>query len=71
MFEINWRKKLSSRKFWALAGAFAVSCAAAFGMGAGEARVIAGIISAAGSCAVYILAEGAVDRAGAKGDDLE
>ena len=65
----DWRRKLSSRKFWALLAALAASCAAAFGLGAEDSRTLAGLITAAGSCAVYMLAEGAVDREHAKGGD--
>lgn len=66
---INWKQKLSSRKFWALIAAVAVSCLAAFGVGAETAQTITGVISAVGACAVYILAEGAVDKQRGKDEE--
>lgn len=58
---IDWKRKLSSRKFWAalaaLVGAVAVVC------GAGESVIteVTAIISAAGVLAAYILGESIVD----------
>lgn len=59
--KIDWKRKLSSRKFWAalaaLVGAIAVVC------GAGESVIteVTAIISAAGVLAAYILGESIVD----------
>ena len=59
--KIDWKRKLSSRKFWAalaaLVGAVAVFC------GAGESVIteVTAIISAAGVLAAYILGESIVD----------
>lgn len=59
--KIDWKRKLSSRKFWAalaaLVGAVAVVC------GAGESVIteVTAIISAAGVLAAYILGESIVD----------
>ena len=58
---VDWKRKLSSRKFWAalaaLVGAVAVFC------GAGESVIteVTAIISAAGVLAAYILGESIVD----------
>lgn len=58
---IDWKRKLSSRKFWAalsaLVGAIAVVC------GAGESVIteVSAIISAAGVLIAYILGESMVD----------
>jgi hypothetical protein len=58
---IDWRRKLSSRKFWAalsaLVGAIAVVC------GAGESIIteVSAIISAAGVLIAYILGESIID----------
>jgi hypothetical protein len=62
MNKINWMQKLSSRKFWALCAALAVSCVGAFGADAAVTETVAGIITAVGACVVYILAEGSVDK---------
>lgn len=61
--KIDWKRKLSSRKFWALVAAFVVAVMVAFGADAGTTERITGIISAAGACAVYMLAEGVADAA--------
>ena len=58
---IDWKRKLSSRKFWAalagFVGAIAVVC------GAGESLIteVTAIISAAGVLIAYILGESIVD----------
>jgi hypothetical protein len=58
---IDWRRKLSSRKFWAalsaLVGAIAVVC------GAGESIIteVSAIISAAGVLIAYVLGESIID----------
>lgn len=59
--KINWRQKLSSRKFWALVAALAVSLLTAFGAGAEITERITGVIGAIGSCVIYMLAEAIVD----------
>ena len=67
---IDWKRKLSSRKFWAalagFVGAVAVFC------GAGESVIteMTAIISAAGVLIAYILGESIVDSASA-GDETE
>lgn len=68
---IDWKRKLSSRKFWAalagLVGAVAVVC------GAGESAIaeVTAIISAAGVLAAYILGESMVDAAARKDENGE
>ena len=67
--KIDWKRKLSSRKFWAalsaLVGAIAVVC------GAGESIIteVSAIISAAGVLAAYILGESIVDASTGKEKD--
>lgn len=62
--KIDWRRKLSSRKFWAALAGFVA--AVAFFCGAGDSVVteVSAIISAAGVLAAYILGESIVDSAG-------
>jgi hypothetical protein len=70
--KIDWGRKLSSRKFWALLGALAVSLAASLGAGAETVQRIAGTITAAGACVIYMLAEAYTDagnRPGGKGGE--
>ena len=58
---MNWKQKLSSRKFWALIAALVVSCMTAFGAETGTIANITGVITAVGACMMYMLAEGVAD----------
>lgn len=70
--KINWKQKLSSRKFWALVAALATTTLPAFGIAENATVQIAGIIGAVGSVAVYILAEAYVDgQSAGSGEDEE
>ena len=66
---IDWKRKLSSRKFWAalagFVGAIAVFC------GAGESMIteVTAIISAAGVLIAYILGESIIDSSSADSED--
>ena len=68
---IDWKRKLSSRKFWAaiagFVGAVAVFC------GAGESVVteMTAIISAAGVLIAYILGESMIDSSAAGKDETD
>ncbi len=59
--KINWRTKLSSRKFWALVVAVSTSVLGAFGTSEDMIVQITGIITSVGVCVVYILAEAYTD----------
>ncbi|MDR9852879.1 hypothetical protein RJP21_04595 [Paenibacillus sp. VCA1] len=63
------KKKLSSRKFWALLAALATSILTAAGAGENVTLQVTGVIGAFGACIAYMLAEGAADAAGSKGND--
>ena len=66
---IDWKRKLSSRKFWValtgFVGAVAVFC------GAGESMIteVTAIISAAGVLIAYILGESMIDSSTANGEN--
>lgn len=60
--KINWKQKLSSRKFWALLAGFISSLLLAFNLGENEIAQVTAVITAFGSIAVYILAEASVDK---------
>jgi len=68
MKKINWTRKLSSRKFWALIAGFLGSLLIAFNVGENQIAQVTSIITAFGSVAVYIFAEASVDKANL-GDD--
>lgn len=66
---IDWKRKLSSRKFWAAVSGVAIAVMMAFGQNAESRERVAGVISSVGVLAVYILSEGAVDKAAAEKND--
>lgn len=66
MRKINWAEKLSSRKFWAYLIGIISSLLFVFGIAETEVAQIAGIISAFGTMAIYLLTEGKVDVERAK-----
>lgn len=67
--KIDWKRKLSSRKFWAAVSGVAIAVMMAFGQNAESQERVAGVISSVGVLAVYILSEGAVDKAYAEKND--
>lgn len=58
---IDWKRKLTSRKFWAAVVAFVTPLLLAFGVSESEAAQVTAIIMAGADVAAYILAEGMVD----------
>lgn len=59
--KIDWRAKLSSRKFWAALVGFVTPTLLAFGATENTASQVAAIIMAGGAVIAYILSEGMVD----------
>lgn len=66
---INWRQKLSSRKFWALIAGFIASLLVAFNFSENEIAQVTAVITAFGSIAVYILGEAYVDGQRVRGGE--
>lgn len=62
---IDWKKKLTSRKFWAAVCNFVAMMIVAFGGTEQAAVQVTGIIMAGATVIAYIIAEGLVDAAGA------
>lgn len=60
---IDWKKKLTSRKFWAAVCNFVGMLVMAFGAAAGTAEKITALIMAGATVIAYIIAEGLVDAA--------
>lgn len=58
---INWKRKLTSRKFWAAIVGFVTPLLLAFGVAENVVTETAAIIMAGADVLVYILAEGYVD----------
>lgn len=70
--KIDWKTKLSSRKFWALVAGLIGSLLVVFNVGENEIAQVTAIVTAFGSVAVYIFAEASVDKASVQnkeGDD--
>ena len=58
---IDWKRKLTSRKFWAAVTGFVSMLLIALGKDAGTAQQITALIMAAGSLIAYIIGEGLAD----------
>lgn len=66
--KINWKQKLTSRKFWAAVVGFVTAILVAFNIPDMEVEQIVGIISATSVLIAYIIGEGMVDAKRAEGD---
>lgn len=62
---MDWKRKLSSRKFWIAVVGLVSGILIALGHSEQEAQQIGGIIMSAASVISYILAEGMIDAANA------
>jgi uncharacterized membrane protein len=69
--KINWKQKLTSRKFWAAIIGFVTSVLVAFGVGDLAIEQIVAIITAASTMIAYIIGEGMVDAARIKAETKE
>ncbi len=58
---INWKQKLTSRKFWAAVVGFISPTIIAFGVSTEVTTQIVGIIMAGATLIAYILGEGLID----------
>lgn len=68
---MDWKRKLGSRKFWALIAGFVSSILVVFNLTENDIAQVTGIITAFGSVAVYILAEASVDKKAIKDEENE
>lgn len=60
--KIDWKRKLSSRKFWAAVAGFVVSVMIIFDANATSQERISGSITACGTLVCYMLAESSADK---------
>lgn len=58
---IDWKRKLTSRKFWAAIAGFVTMLLVYFGKDSGSSQQIAALIMAGGSLIAYIIGEGLAD----------
>ena len=66
--KINWKQKLTSRKFWAAVIGFVTALMVAFGVGDLAIEQVVALITACASLIAYIIGEGLVDAARMKSD---
>lgn len=66
---IDWKKKLTSRKFWLAIVGFATPLLLAFGVAEAEVTQVTAIIMAGADVLAYVLAEGMVDAKSAEADN--
>ena len=59
--KIDWKRKLTSRKFWAAVVGFVTPTLIAFGVADNSVTQVAGIIMAGATLIAYIIGEGLVD----------
>ena len=65
------KRKLSSRKFWACMAGIAAGLAAVFGLEESVITEMAGMVTTLASIVSYILAEGRVDAARARTEEVK
>lgn len=58
---IDWKRKLTSRKFWAAVVGFVTPLLLAFGVAEEAVTQVTSIVMAGGTLVAYIIAEGLVD----------
>lgn len=63
--KIDWKRKLTSRKFWAAVCGFVSMLVIALGKDGETAQTVTALIMAGGSLIAYIIGEGLADSAGA------
>jgi len=66
---INWKQKLTSRKFWAAFIGFVTSLLFAFGVKEPTIEQVAALITSMSTLIAYIIGEGIVDSARIKSED--
>ena len=71
MEKINWKQKLTSRKFWVAVVGFITPLLTAVGYGDNTVVKVTGIIMAGASLIAYIIGEGLVDAASADSQSKE
>ena len=69
MEKIDWKRKLTSRKFWTAIAGFVDMLVVAFGGTEDQATQITALIMAGAAVVAYIIGEGLADAAGAGSAD--
>ena len=63
---VDWRRKLSSRKLWAVIAGIVAGLAMVFGLDENAVNTVAGAVVSVASVVAYIMAEGKVDAESVK-----
>ena len=66
MNQIDWKRKLSSRKLWAAAAGIVTGLAMVFGLDESTISSVAGAVVSVASVVAYIITEGKVDAESAR-----
>ena len=66
MNQIDWKRKLSSRKLWAAMAGIVTGLAMVFGLDESTISSVAGAVVSVASVVSYIITEGTGDAAGVK-----
>ncbi len=61
---MDWKRKLTSRKFWAAVAGFVSMLVIALGKNAETAQTVTGLIMAGASLVAYMIGEGLADNGG-------
>lgn len=67
---IDWKAKLTSRKFWLSIAGFVTGVVAFVQHPTSDAQAISGLIMAFGSVVAYVIGEGLADAAGAQANGV-
>lgn len=59
----DWKRKLTSRKFWLAVAMFVSGCIVAFGESKETAEMVSGLIMQGAAVVAYIIGEGLADAA--------
>ena len=70
MNSINWKTKLTSRKFWVAVVGFVTPLLIAFGFTDGDITKVVAVIMGGATLIAYILGEGLVDSSRAKSETV-
>ena len=59
---MDWKRKLTSRKFWAAVIGVVISVMVLFGVDSGEQERITAVITSTATLIAYIIGEGMIDK---------
>lgn len=69
--KIDWKRKLTSRKFWMAIITFVTALLLAVGMGESDVAKVTGVITAGATAIAYIIGEGLIDAKSKNDTEVE